>query len=104
MNTTVTLQPAYFSRRSLADWGFALLSLLGMVYAFVRYQHAMDGYEQAILVGTWPAVVWLAGPWGGARQPNCAPGLDWSQPAKFCHTLEESFEGKARARFFRAGR
>ena len=31
MNTTVTLQPAYFSRRSLADWAFALLSLLGGV-------------------------------------------------------------------------
>ena len=67
MNTTVTLQPAYFSRRSLADWAFALLSLLGMVYAFVRYQHAMDGYEQAILVGTWPAVVWLAWFWRPLR-------------------------------------
>ena len=67
MNTTVTLQPAYFSRRSLADWAFALLSLLGMVFAFVRYQHAMDGYEQAILVGTWPAVVWLAWFWRPLR-------------------------------------
>ena len=65
--TTVTLQPAYFSRRSLADWAFALLSLLGMVFAFVRYQHAMDGYEQAILVGTWPAVVWLAWFWRPLR-------------------------------------
>jgi len=67
MNTTVTLQPAFFSRRSLADWAFALLSLLGMVFAFVRYQHAMDGYEQAILVGTWPVLVWLAWFWRPLR-------------------------------------
>ena len=67
MNTTVTLNPGYFSRRSLADWAFAALSLLGMVFAFVRYQHAMDGYEQAILVGTWPAVVWLAWFWRPLR-------------------------------------
>jgi len=65
--TTVTLKPGFFSGRSLADWGFALLALLGMVFAFVRYQHAMDGYEQAILVCTWPCLVWLGWFWRPAR-------------------------------------
>ena len=67
MNTTVTLNPGFFSRRSLADWGFALLALLGMVWALSQYRHAMDGYEQAILVCTWPAAVWLAWFWRPAR-------------------------------------
>ena len=67
MNTTVTLNPGFFSHRSLADWGFAALALLGMVFAFVQYQHAMDGYEQAILVCAWPAAVWLAWFWRSAR-------------------------------------
>ena len=67
MNTTVTLNPGYFSRRSLADWAFAALSLLGLVFAFVRYQHAMDVYEQGILLCTWPCVVWLAWFWRPLR-------------------------------------
>jgi len=46
MNTTVTLNPGFFSRRSPADWGFALLALVGMVFAFANYQHAMDVYEK----------------------------------------------------------
>ena len=65
--TTVTLNPGYFSRRNLADWGFALLSLLGMLWALTQYRHAMDGYEQAILVCSWPAVVWLGWFWRPAR-------------------------------------
>ena len=67
MNTTVTLNPGYFSRRSLADWGFALLALVGMVFAFGNYQHAMDGYEKAILVCAWPAAVWLGWFWRPLR-------------------------------------
>ena len=46
--TTVTLNPGYLSSRSAIDWGFALLALLGTVFAFTRYQQAMDEYEQAI--------------------------------------------------------
>jgi hypothetical protein len=38
--TTVTLNPGYFSSRSALDWGFALLALLGTVFAFTRYQHS----------------------------------------------------------------
>ena len=65
--TTITLNPGYFSQRSLTDWGFALLALLGMVFAFSRYQAAMDIYEQGILVASVPAVVWLAWYWRPLR-------------------------------------
>jgi cytochrome c-type biogenesis protein CcsB len=65
--TTVTLNPGYFSSRTALDWGFALLALLGTVFAFTRYQHAMDVYEQAILIGSLPAVIWLAWFWRPLR-------------------------------------
>jgi cytochrome c-type biogenesis protein CcsB len=65
--TTLTLNPGFFSRRNLADWGFALLSLAGMLWSLAHYRHAMDGYEQAILVCSWPAAVWLAWFWRPAR-------------------------------------
>jgi cytochrome c-type biogenesis protein CcsB len=65
--TTVTLNPGYFSSRTPLDWGFALLALLGTVFAFTRYQHAMDVYEQAILIGSLPAVIWLAWFWRPLR-------------------------------------
>jgi cytochrome c-type biogenesis protein CcsB len=66
-NETLELNPGYLAHRSLADWGFALLSLIGMVFAFVRYQHAMDVYEQGILLCSWPAAVWLAWFWRPLR-------------------------------------
>jgi cytochrome c-type biogenesis protein CcsB len=65
--TTITLNLGYFSQRSLADWGFALLALLGMVFAFSRYQEAMDVYEQGILVASVPAVVSLGWYWRPLR-------------------------------------
>ncbi len=65
--TTVTLNPGFFSSRSVLDWGFAMLALLGTVFAFTRYQHAMDVYEQAILIGSLPAVIWLAWFWRPLR-------------------------------------
>ena len=65
--TTITLNPGYFSQRSLADWGFFLLALLGMVFALSRYQEAMDVYEQGILVASVPAVVWLGWYWRPLR-------------------------------------
>ena len=65
--TTVSLNPGYFSQRSLLDWAFALLTLVGTLFAFTRYQHAMDIYEQVILLGTWPVLVWLAWFWRPLR-------------------------------------
>ena len=64
---TLTLQQSYFSRRSPLDWAFAALLVLGAGYAFARYRSAMDGYEQAILVGTVPALVWLCWFWRPLR-------------------------------------
>jgi len=67
MTKTVTLNPGYFSRRSALDWGFALLAVLGMVFAFSRYNQAMDVYEQGILVASVPAAVALAWFWRPMR-------------------------------------
>jgi len=59
----IVLQEGYFSRRSPLEWVFALLVLVGGVFALIKYQHAMDGYEKAILVGTIPSVIWLGWFW-----------------------------------------
>jgi cytochrome c-type biogenesis protein CcsB len=67
MTSSVTLNPGYFSSRSLADWGFALLAVLGMAWAFSRYSQAMDVYEQGILVASVPAAVALAWFWRSSR-------------------------------------
>ncbi len=68
MNTaTVSLNPGLFSRRSLADWGFALLVLLGAGFALSRYSNAMDGYDKGILVGLVPAAIWLGWFWRPLR-------------------------------------
>ncbi len=55
------------SRRSAYDWLFALLVVLGAGYAFQRYNASMDGYEQAILLGSVPALVALGWFWGPLR-------------------------------------
>jgi len=62
------LQEGYFVRRNVLDWLFAALVLAGGVFAFVRYQSAMDGYEQAILLGTIPAAIAMGWFW----RPLCA--------------------------------
>ena len=65
--TTMTLNPGYWSRRSLSDWAFALITLAGMLFAFTRYQHAMDVYEQGILLASWPTAVAMGWFWRPAR-------------------------------------
>ena len=52
----IVLNVGYFSRQPL-DWAFAVLVALGGLFAFFNYQHAMNGYEQAILLGVIPATV-----------------------------------------------
>lgn len=65
MNTsTLAVQRSgYFSNRGLFDWTFAALVLAGGLFAFHRYQHAMDVYEKAILLGVIPVLVMLAWFW-----------------------------------------
>ena len=74
MNTTVvapaatlTLNEGYFSRRTWGDWLFALLAVVGAVFAFQRYHGAMDIYEKWILAGTVPVVIWLGWFWRPLR-------------------------------------
>ena len=55
------------TKRSAFDWAFAALVVLGVAYAFQRYQTSMDGYEQAILVGAVPALIALGWFWGPLR-------------------------------------
>ena len=55
------------ARRSVYDWLFALLVVVGAGYAFQRYNTSMDGYEQAILLGSVPALVALGWFWGPLR-------------------------------------
>ncbi len=65
---TITLNGGFFSRRNLFDWLFALLAVAGGIYAFLYYDHAMDVYEKAILIGTIPAVIWLGWFWRPAAR------------------------------------
>lgn len=61
--STITLNEGFFARRNWQDWLFAVLVVVGGVFAFQQYRHAMDGYEQGILMGTIPCVIWLGWFW-----------------------------------------
>ena len=65
--TTLTLNESWFSRRTLFDWVFAAIVVVGGLFAFTRYQPSMDGYEKAILLGTIPALIWLCWFWRPLR-------------------------------------
>ena len=57
----------YFARRDRWDWLFAAALVAGAIWAFVRYGHAMDFYETAILAGTVPSLIWLGWFWRPLR-------------------------------------
>ena len=59
----IVLREGYFSRRSIWEWVFAALVTAGGLYALTQYQHAMDSYEKAILVGVIPSAIWLGWFW-----------------------------------------
>lgn len=65
--TTIALHEGFFTRRTLFDWVFAVIVAGGGFYAFVQYNQYMDVYEKGILVGTVPAMVWLAWFWRPLR-------------------------------------
>jgi cytochrome c-type biogenesis protein CcsB len=58
---------SYFKRRSPLDWLAAALLTGGGLFAFNRYAHFMDGYEQAILLAAIPVFITLAWAWAGMR-------------------------------------
>jgi len=75
MNTTaIPLPIADGPRRSVFDWVFAALVLLGTGYAFWRYHASMDGYEQAVLLGTAPALIALGWFWAPLRTLSLVVG------------------------------
>jgi cytochrome c-type biogenesis protein CcsB len=64
---TVNDNESYLSKRSSADWLFALLVVAGATYALWRYAPSMDVYEKWILVGAAPSVIWLGWFWRPLR-------------------------------------
>ena len=65
--TSLVLNEAYFSQRTLFDWVFAALVVAGGLFAFVRYGAFMDVYEKGILLGTIPAAIWMGWFWRPLR-------------------------------------
>jgi len=65
--TTLTLHESWFSRRNPFDWVFAAIAVLGGLFAFARYQPAMDVYEKVILLAAIAALVWLGWFWRPLR-------------------------------------
>jgi cytochrome c-type biogenesis protein CcsB len=61
------IAPGYWARRNAWDWVFAVLVAVGGAWALSQYQQAMDGYEQAILVGTVPSLIALGWFWRPLR-------------------------------------
>lgn len=58
---------SFLKQRSFFDWAWALLVMAGAVFAFSQYQHLMDGFEIAILLGTGLLTVWLGWFWPSLR-------------------------------------
>lgn len=58
---------SYFKGRSPLDWLAAALLIGGGFFAFNRYSHFMDSYEQAILIAAIPTFIALSWAWAGMR-------------------------------------
>jgi len=56
-------KPSLWQRLTLQDWLWAALVIAGTVFAFMRYSHAMDAYEQAFLILAAPSVIALDWSW-----------------------------------------
>jgi cytochrome c-type biogenesis protein CcsB len=61
--TTITLNEGYFAKRNAFDWLFALIVLLGGLFALTRYHAAMDEYELGILIGAIPSAIMMGWFW-----------------------------------------
>jgi len=57
------------------DLAYAVLLTVAAAYALFAFRAAMDGYEQAILIGTVPALVWIAWLWRPLRTLMLASGV-----------------------------
>ena len=79
------------AKRSAFDWAFAALVVLGLAYAFQRYQTSMDGYEQAILVGAVPSLIALGWFWGPLRLLGLGVGLATLAAIALYHRTPDAF-------------
>lgn len=64
---TIILHQGYFSRRNVTDWAFAVVMLVATVLVFMRHGARMDFYEQTILLGTVPLLIWVGWFWRPLR-------------------------------------
>ncbi len=64
---TLTLQQGYWASRSLYDWIFAAVVLLATGFAYSQYRGSMNVYEEWILAGCAPSLIWLAWYWRPLR-------------------------------------
>jgi len=64
---TISLNQGYFAQRNATDWAFAALMVLATAAVFMRYGAGMDVYEQSILLGTVPVLIWLGWFWRPLR-------------------------------------
>ena len=73
--TAQGVQPGYLARRDLWDWLFAALVTAGAVWAFAQYHGAMNVYEQWILAGSVPSLIWLGWFWRPLRTLRVVVGF-----------------------------
>lgn len=66
-DTTLDLNRGYFARRNALDWVFAVLVMVGGLYAFARYNAFMDVYEKGILLAAMPAAIAMGWFWRPLR-------------------------------------
>ena len=66
-DVTVVLHEGYFAKRNGLDWVFAVLVLMGGLYALGLYGSSMDVYEKGILLGAMPSVIALCWFWRPLR-------------------------------------
>ena len=64
---TLSLNEGYFVRRNVLDWVFAVLVVLGGLFAFARYNVFMDVYEKGILLAAMPATIAMGWFWRPLR-------------------------------------
>ncbi|MDO8451079.1 MAG: c-type cytochrome biogenesis protein CcsB [Rhodoferax sp.] len=67
VGTTLTLNEGYFAKRNWFDWLFAAIVLAGGLFAFSRYNAAMDVYEKGILLAAMPSAIMLGWFWRPLR-------------------------------------
>lgn len=67
VGTTLTLNEGYFAKRNWFDWLFAAIVFAGGLFAFSRYNAAMDVYEKGILMGAMPSAIMLGWFWRPLR-------------------------------------